>query len=353
MGFIYGFGVLVSFLVLAGLAIGAQRAGGVANWGDSFRIPQVQMALTILVTLISLNLFGVFEVTLSARATGAAGELASRSGYSGAFFNGVLATMLATPCTAPFLGAALAFAFSQPPHIIILVFVAVGVGFAFPFVLLCFQPRWLKLLPKPGVWMERFKTALGFPMLGTAVWLMWLSANGGNDVLWLGLFLVVLALAAWIWGEFVQRALRGKAVAAVLSLALVGADAGLLLQSRPDKEGIPWQAWSPQAVEAAQREGHPVLVDFTAKSCLTCQVNKWSSLEIPRTRNKLAEIGAVALVGDYTREDPAISAELARYHRDGVPLVLVYSKDLSKAPEVLPVILTPATVADALDKATH
>jgi thiol:disulfide interchange protein DsbD len=261
--------------------------------------------------------------------------------------------MLATPCTAPFLGAALAFAFSQPPHIIILVFVAVGIGFAFPFVLLCFEPRWLKLLPKPGAWMEKFKTALGFPMLGTAVWLMWLSANGGNDVLWLGLFLVVLALATWIWGEFVQRALRGKAVAAVLSLALVGADAGLLLQSRSDKAGIQWQAWSQQAVEAAQRQGHPVLVDFTAKSCLTCQVNKWSSLEIPRTRKKLAEIGAVALVGDYTREDPAISAELARYHRDGVPLVLVYPKNTNKAPQVLPVILTPATVADALDHAAQ
>jgi thiol:disulfide interchange protein DsbD len=353
MGFLYGIGVLVSFLVLAGLAIGAQRAGGVANWGDSFRVPQVQIALTILVTLIALNLFGVFEITLSTRATGAAGELASRSGYSGAFFNGVLATMLATPCTAPFLGAALAFAFSQPPRVIVLVFVAAGVGFAFPFVLLCCEPRWLRWLPKPGAWMEKFKIVLGFPMLGTAVWLMWLSANGGNDVLWLGLFLVVLALAAWIWGEFVQRGLRGKAVAAVISLALVAADAGLLLQSRPDKEGIPWQVWSRQALEAAQREGHPVLVDFTAKSCLTCQVNKWSSLEVPRTRKKLNEIGAVALVGDYTREDPAISVELARYHRDGVPLVLVYSKDPNQPPQVLPVILTPATVLDALDQAAR
>jgi thiol:disulfide interchange protein DsbD len=353
MGFVYGFGVLVSFLVLAGLAIGAQRAGGVANWGDSFRVPQVQMALTILVTLIALNLFGVFEITLSTRATGVAGELVSRSGYSGAFFNGVLATMLATPCTAPFLGAALAFAFSQPPLIIVLVFVAAGVGFAFPFVLLCCEPRWLRWLPKPGAWMEKFKTVLGFPMLGTAVWLMWISANGGNDVLWLGLFLVVLALAAWVWGEFVQRGLRGKGVAAVISLALVAADAGLLLQSRPDKEGIPWKIWSPQAVADAQREGHPVLVDFTAKSCLTCQVNKRTSLEIPRTRKKLEEIGAVALVGDYTREDPAISIELARYHRDGVPLVLVYSKDTNRAPQVLDVFLTPGAVLSALDQAAH
>jgi thiol:disulfide interchange protein DsbD len=353
LGMVYGMGVLASFLVLAGLAIGAQRVGGVANWGDAFRNPQFQIILTILMALIALNLFGVFEITLSSRATGAAGELASRSGYSGAFFNGVLATMLATPCTAPFLGAALAFAFSQPPHIIVLVFVAAGLGFAFPFVLLCCEPHWLRWLPKPGAWMEKFKIALGFPMLGTAVWLMWISANGGNDVLWLGLFLVVLALAAWVWGEFVQRGLRGKGVAAGIALVLVAADAGLLLQSRPDKEAIPWKVWSPQAVEAAQREGHPVLVDFTAKSCLTCQVNKRTSLEIPRTRKKLAELGAVALLGDYTREDPAIHAELSRYQRDGVPLVLVYSKDPNKAPQELPIFLTPAIVLKALNQAAH
>lgn len=353
MGLVYGFGVLVSFLVLAALAIAAQRAGGVANWGDLFRNPRVQVGLTILVTLIALNLFGVFEVTLSARAAGAADELAARSGYSGAFFNGVLATLLATPCTAPFLGAALAFAFSQPPGIIVLVFVAAGGGFASPFVLLCCEPRWLRLLPKPGAWMEKFKTALGFPMLGTAVWLMWLSANGGSDVLRLGLFLVILALAAWVWGEFVQRGRRAKVAAAIASLAFVAAGSFLLSETNPGKDAIQWNVWSPQAVEAAQRAGHPVLVDFTAKSCLTCQLNKWSSLEIAPTRKKLNEIGAVALAGDYTRQDPAISAELARYHRDGVPLVLVYSKDANKEPQVLPVLLKPSTVLRALDEAVQ
>jgi thiol:disulfide interchange protein len=353
MGMVYGLGVLVSFLVLAGLAISAQRAGGVANWGDAFRIPQVQVALTILVALIALNLFGVFEITLSARATGAAGELASRPGYSGAFSNGVLATLLATPCTAPFLGAALAFAFTQPPLVIALVFVAAGAGFACPFVLLCCEPRWLKLLPKPGAWMEKFKIALGFPMLGTAVWLMWLSANGGDDVIWLGECLVVLALAAWIWGEFVQRGRRRRGLAMLLSLALLAADGALLLQSRPDKDAIRWNVWSRQAVEAAQRAGHPALVDFTARSCLTCQLNKRSSLEIARTRQKLNQIGAVAFEGDFTRQDPAIATELERFHRDGVPLVLVYSRDTNQEPQVLPVLLTPSIVRDALDEAAR
>jgi thiol:disulfide interchange protein DsbD len=351
LGMVYAVGVLASFIIFAGLAIGVKQAGGVPNWGDVFRVPQVQVGLTILVTLIALNLFGLFEVTVSARATSAAGELASRQGYSGAFCNGVLATLLATPCTAPYLAGALAYAFTQPPLVIVLVFAAAGAGFAFPFVLLCWEPRWLKLLPKPGAWMEQFKVALGFPMLATAVWLMWLSANGGDDVLWLGLFLVVLALAAWVWGQFVQRGARRRGLAALISLALLAADAGLLLQSKPDKEAIQWNVWSRQAVEAAQRAGHPALVDFTAKSCLTCQVNKRSSLEIDRTRAKLRQIGAVAFEGDFTRQDPAIARELERFHRDGVPLVLVYSKDEAKEPQVLPVLLTPSIVLNALDRA--
>jgi len=352
LGLVYGFGVLVSFLILAALAIGVQRAGGLANWGDAVRNPRVQLALTVVVTLVSLNLFGVFEVTLGSRATGAASELASRQGFSGAFFNGILATVLATPCTAPFMGAALAFAFTQPASIIVLAFLALGAGFAFPFVLLCAQPRWMRLLPKPGVWMERFKVAMGFPMLATAVWLMWFSANGDStEILRLAFSLVVLALAAWIWGEFVQRSARRKGLAAAICLVLLASDCVFAVGDHRDK--IDWQTWSPAAVLQAQRAGHPVLVDFTAKSCLTCLANKLSSLEIDRTRAKLKQIGAVALVGDFTREDPAIGQELRRYDRPGVPLVLVYSKDTNQTPEVLPTVLTPSLVLAALDKAAR
>lgn len=351
LGLVYGVGVLVSFLILAGLAIGVQTAGGLANWGDLFRHPQVQLALTVLVTLIALNLFGLFEITLSSSATSAASELASRKGYSGAFFNGVLATILATPCTAPFLGAALAFAFAQSSAVILLFFLTAGAGFAFPFVLLCARPRWLSFLPKPGAWMEKFKIAMGFPMLATAFWLMWLSASDESGLLWTGLFLVVLALAAWILGEFVQRAVRRKGVAAAICAILLVVDYSLILQGHSSK--IVWQPWSPQAVVEARKAGHPVMAEFTAKSCLTCQVNKASSIEIDSTRAKLKQIGAVTLVGDYTREDPAIGEELRRHDRSGVPLVLVYPKDPSQPPEVLPVLLTPSIVLAALDKAAH
>ena len=359
LGAVYGLGVLASFLVLAGLAIGAQRVGGVANWGDVFRNPQFQIIITILMTLIALNLFGVFEITLSGKALGAASELSAKPGFPGAFFNGVLATLLATPCTAPFLGGALAFAFTQSPLVTVLVFLAAGLGLAFPFVVLCWNPRLLKLLPKPGAWMEKFKNAMGFPMLATAVWLMWVSSSREDDTLWLGLFLVVLALAAWIWGQFVQRGARRRALAAVICLLLLGADYGIILEgqlqwrSPPQTKmaGIDWKVWSAEAVEQAHRAGHPVLVDFTARSCLTCKLNLASSLEIDRTRARLKQIGAVAFKADYTQEDPAIARELRRFNTSGVPLVLVYSKDPGKEPQVLPTFLTPTIVLNALDQA--
>ncbi len=351
LGLVYGLGVVVSFLILAALAIGVQQAGGLANWGDLFRHPKVQLALTVLVTLIALNLFGLFEITLSSRATGAASDLASRQGFSGAFFNGVLATILATPCTAPFLGVALAFALAQSALVIALFFLTAGVGFAFPFVLLCAQPRWMAWLPKPGAWMEKFKIAMGFPMLATAFWLLWLSANDESAVLWLGLFLVVLALAAWMWGEFVQRATRRKSLAAVLCVMLVVLDYSFVLRGHSSQ--ILWQPWSAQAVADAQKAGHPALVDMTAKSCLTCQINKATSLEIDSTRAKLQQIGAVAFLGDDTRDDPAIGEVLRHYDRAGVPLVLVYSKDAAKKPIVLPPILTPSIVLKALDEAAR
>jgi thiol:disulfide interchange protein len=361
LGLIYGAGVLVSFLVLAGLAIAVQQAGGLAGWSTAFQNPQFRVLITILITLVALNLFGVFEITLTGGAMNAAGELTARKGAAGAFFNGVLATVLATPCTAPFLGVAIGFAFTQPALVTVLIFLAVGLGLALPFVLLCWQPAWLKLLPKPGVWMERFKVAMGFPMLATAIWLFWVTASrlGKTGVLWFGMFLVVLALAAWIWGEFVQRGSRRKGLAIAMSLLLVVLGyTGILekqLQWRAPisrhKEGIDWQPWSPQAVQKAREEGHPVLVDFTADTCLNCKFNLITSIDIPSVRARLKETNAVTLIGDFTDEDPEIARELQRYGRGGVPLVLVYPKEPSKPPIVLPPILTPSIVLSALDQA--
>ena len=369
LGLVYALGVLVSFLALAAVVIGVKAAGHRAGWGMQFGSPVFVVCLTTLVMLVALNLFGVFEVNLGGRALDAAGGLASKHGAAGAFFNGVLATVLATPCTAPFLSIALGFAFAQKAPVILLMFLAVGVGLAAPYVVLSWNPAWLKFLPKPGAWMEKFKIAMGFPMLATAVWLFNLAAGSyGKSVLWLGIFLVIVALAAWIFGEFVQRGRAGKGIALAVVLILLAGGYAFALENQlnwrasitpPDAtsplkesmDGIAWQRWSPEAVAKAHSEGRPVIVDFTADWCLTCQVNKKTSIEIPSVRAKLKEINAVALLGDYTRFPDNITTELNRFNRAGVPLVLVYPKDPETQPIVLPEILTPGIVLDALDRA--
>lgn len=361
LGFIYGLGVLVSFLVLALLAISIQKAGGVADWGTAFRNPIFRVVITVLITLVALNLFGLFEVTLSGRALGAAGDLTSKQGSAGAFFNGVLATILATPCTAPFLGVALAFAFTQPPIIVVLVFLVVGLGLALPFVIICIDPRLLRFLPKPGAWMEHFKVAMGFPMLATAMWLFWLTATrmGKTGVLWFGLFLVLLAFAAWIWGQFVQRSYKRRGIAVIAALLVLVVGYTYILEGKLAwrtnngvvKEKLEWKTWSAEAVEKARHEGHPVLVDFTADSCLNCQLNKLTSIEVEPTEKKLKEIGAETFIADYTDESPVIAKELQRYGRPGVPLVLIFPKDVNKPAIVLPPVLTKSIVLRALDEA--
>jgi len=374
LGLIYGVGVVFSFLVLAGLVIAVQSAGRLASWGMQFGNPYFLVGMVTLVTLVALNLFGVFEVTLAGRAMGTAAELSSREGASGAFFNGVLATALATPCTAPFLAGALGFAFSQPPGIIALVFAAAGVGLATPYVLLSFEPAWLSLLPKPGAWMEHFKVAMGFPMLATALWLFSLVSRhyGNAGVFWVGIFLITVALAAWVWGAFVQRGEKRRGLAMLVSVLVLAGGYVLTLEGQlnwrhpprqnanqltsVDGDGIPWQPWSRALVDQARAAGRAVLVDFTADWCVTCQVNKKTSLEVDSVRRLLKERNILALIGDYTLssapEAAPITEELKRFGRAGVPLVLVYPRDPAKPPIELPPLLTPSIVLEALNEAS-
>jgi thiol:disulfide interchange protein len=370
LGLVYGAGVLVSFLALALMVLAVKATGHLAGWGMQFGNPMFVVGLTVLVTLIALNLFGVFEVVMSFRVTQAASGLAGREGAAGAFFNGVLATVLATPCTAPFLGAALGFAFTQQATIIIAIFLTVGAGLAAPYVLLSWHPALLRWMPKPGAWMEKFKVAMGFPMLATAIWLFQLAPIFyGRRFWWLGIFLVMIAVAAWVFGEFVQRgrSRKGLAITVVAVLLLVGyatvlegqlhwrlpvtQQAGGSLQESPG--GIAWQRWTPEAVVQARSQGRPVFVDFTAEWCATCQVNKKVSIEIPSVRARLKEIGAVTLLADYTTVPPEVTKELNRFGRAGVPMVLVYPKRADLPPEVLPELLTPGMVLNALNRAVQ
>ena len=370
LGLVYAVGVLVSFLALAAVVIGVKAAGHHAGWGMQFGSPVFIVCLTTLITLVALNLFGVFEVTLGGSTLSAAGQLASKQGAAGAFFNGLLATALATPCTAPFLAPALGFAFAQSSALIVLFFLFIGLGLAAPYVVLSWNPAWLKFLPKPGAWMEKFKIAMGFLMLLTAIWLFYLAAGDyGTNVLWLGIFLVLIAFAAWIFGAFVQRGRAGRGIALIIVLFLAVGGYAFALENqlhwrepvvvstagslKTSSDGIDWQPWTPEAVAQARAAGKPVLVDFTADWCLTCQVNKKIAIEVPSVRKKLKDLNAVALVGDYTHFPDSITTELNRFNRAGVPLVLVYLKNPDAEPIVLPAVLTPGIVLDALDRAAH
>ncbi len=370
LGLIYALGVLVSFWGLAGAVVLVRQAGGEASWGMQMQNPVFRVVLLTVVTLVALNLFGVFEVLLPGAASDAAAGLAAQQGAAGAFFHGVLATALATPCTAPFLAVALGFAFTQPPGLLLVFFTLVALGLAAPYVALSWQPGWLRYLPRPGPWMGRFKVAMGFPMLATAVWLLDFSAPsyGEDGLLWLGLHLVVLALVGWIWGEFVQRGAARRAGVAMVCLGLLAADYLGVLEHRlqwrrpravvgspametPNPDGLSWLPWSPERVVEARQAGRIVLVDFTAKWCLTCQANKRFALETPEVRARLKALNALTLRADNTDPNPLITAALKQHGRAGVPLVLVYPKNPERPPLVLPEVLTPSLVLNALAEA--
>ncbi|HTR40949.1 MAG TPA: protein-disulfide reductase DsbD domain-containing protein [Pseudomonadales bacterium] len=374
LGFIYALGVLASFSVLAILVIGINAAGRRAGWGMQFGNPVFVVCMTTLITLVALNLFGVFEVVPGAKVMDAAGNLASRHGALGAFFNGLLATILATPCTAPYMATALGFAFSQSAIIIFLILLFVGLGLAAPYVLLSCNPTLLKFLPKPGPWMEKFKIAMGFPMLATVVWLISIaSGEYGARAIWLSVFLVVLAFAAWIFGEFVQRGHKAKGLAIAIVLILLVCDYAYALEGRlrwremvTDNEstaslsasGVTWKPWSPEAITEARAAGKPVLVDFTATWCVTCNAIVKPALETSAVVDKLKALDATTLLGDYTRTPQNMTDEIAKYGSAGVPLVLIYPKNPNAPAIVLrqpgPLELPSSysrAVLDALEKA--
>ncbi len=355
-GFVYALGILVSFWILVAALLGLRAAGSVLGWGFQFQSPVFLALMASLLFFLGLSLAGQFEIGLTL--TSAGGSLAAKQGYTGSFFTGVLAVVVATPCTAPFMGAAIGYALAQTAAVTLAVFTALGLGLAAPYVALTLQPAWTRLLPKPGVWMEILKQATAVPVFGTVIWLAWVLAQAYGATLVAALLagLLLLAVAGWFLGRWpAQRWAVAIAVAVVLgavAVEAIGARAAERTAYAAGQASVQttaggWQAWSAEAQKSALASGRLVFVDYTASWCLSCQVNERVALERPEVRQALAARNAALLRADWTQHDDAITQSLAQLGRSGVPTYVLYVPGES-APRLLPEVLTPSIVLDAL-----
>jgi thiol:disulfide interchange protein DsbD len=355
-GLSYGVGAILSFAAL-GMAVIALRASGAAvGWGFQLQEPAAVGAFALLIFAVGLNLSGVFEL---AGGIDAGDALTRKGGALGAFFTGVLAVAVAAPCTAPFMAAALGFALTQSAGSALAIFVALGVGFASPFVAIGVSPALLRLLPKPGPWMLRFKQLLAFPMYSAAAWLVWvLAQESGPQGLVLALAgMLALAFAAWVWDASRNGNARWRTVGAVAaSLALLGALSTLIFleQAQPAAaaqamtgDGIPSEPYSPDRLAQWRAQQRPVFVDATAAWCITCLVNERIAFSSAPVRAAFAQHHVALLIADWTRRDAAITRLLDAHGRSGVPLYLYFAPGAPEA-QVLPQVLTPDMVLDAV-----
>jgi thiol:disulfide interchange protein DsbD len=366
-GLAYTGGILVSFWVL-GVAVLLMRTFGTeVGWGFQMQEPGYVAALATLVFVFALSLFGVFEIP--AFGVESAHELGDREGVGGYFFTGVFATLVATPCSAPILGAATAFAFSAPTPVLFLVFTSIGVGLAFPFLLVAFVPAAYKVLPQPGGWMESFKQLLGFTLIATTLWLVGVLMGliGADRAFWFLAFLTTVALGAWVFGHFAGVAAEGRRQLQALGVALgvtmlggwtfldlemaedVSCDDGSLAENLDFSHEIPWQDFSEDRVAAL--EGKTVFVDFTADWCVSCKANERTILETQSVRGVMDKLGVVPLKADWTRRNETITQWLNRYDRVGVPMYLIIPPKGVGGAFTLPEVITPSMVTEALTKA--
>jgi thiol:disulfide interchange protein/DsbC/DsbD-like thiol-disulfide interchange protein len=347
-------GIIVCFALLAVVVILLRATGTNVGWGFQFQDYRFVLLISCLVFAFALNLFGVYEISVSANTTRGLAVLAEGHGYGGAFFQGMFATVLATPCTAPFLGTASAFAFAQPPLVTFLVFLFIGLGMALPYLVLAFNPNWLRYLPKPGAWMLRLKQFMGFLLLATLLWLIWVlgQMRGANGIVELGAILLVIAILAWMKGAFWSPVSSGRSrlLAAFAMLFVLLTAAGVYaFVTKPDR--LAWKPFSKATLQQALASGNPVFVDFTADWCITCKTNERFALDTPKVREAFSKRNVVVLKADWTNGNPEITQILNQYGRAGVPMYLVYPGGNKGLPPVLlPELITSQTVLDALNK---
>lgn len=354
-GLTYTLGILVSFWAIVAVLLLLRAGGSQIGWGFQFQSPGFVSFIALLLFFLGLSLAGQFEIGLSLTSTG--GALAQKGGHAGSFFTGVLATVVATPCTAPFMGVAIGYALAQPATVTFLIFTALALGLASPYLLLTLQPAWTRLLPRPGPWMEHLKQATAVPIFGTVIWLVWVFAQGSglNAGMALLASFLLATIAGWALGRWPTR-LAPIAVAILLLLAALWLPnmaarrfgTAAPAQNGSVSSGPQWESYSAQALAADRAQGKTVFVDFTAAWCLSCQVNERVVLDRADVRQALRASGAVLMRADWTNHDDAITAALQQLGRSGVPAYALYSGGPDNPPHMLPEVLTPGIVLDAL-----
>ncbi len=349
----YTAGVLATFFVLTLLLLALKAAGNEIGWGFQLQSPPVVAVLALVLFAVGLNLLGVFEFGGSLQNTGS--DLTMKGGVRGSFFTGLLAVIVATPCTAPFMAGAIGYALAQPALITVAVFMALAIGFALPFLLIAYVPSLLKALPKPGPWMVTFKEVLAFPMFAAAIWLVWVVSlqAGTNGVAMVLIAMLLIALAVW-FAKSARHVLKAFAVFSVIGALVLSV--GIKTEASISTD-LNAEAWSHEKVAALREGGQAVFVDFTAAWCVTCKVNEKLVLDQQRTKDLFIDTNTAFLIADWTNKNDVIAAELEAYGRAGVPLYLVFpsssegQSNNSVRAEVLPQILTYDVIKEALERA--
>ena len=361
-GIAFTLGIFAWFIALAVLLIALKGAGRDVTWGGFlFTNAYFVLVLSVIVLVFALNLFGVFEVSLPQSVTRSLLSTSERKDLLGSFFQGVFATVLATPCTAPFLGTALGFAFTQSAAIILAMFIAIAAGMSSPYLILSAQPAWLRFLPKPGLWMLHLKQFMGFLLLATLLFLLYVlgAQRGLEGAIWASCFLLVISVACWMKGAFVSPTATStkRTIVPVLMLMLVLGSGVYLIGDKFQSAKIAsadsrlpgtWQAFSPERLQAELEQGHTVFVDFTAAWCLTCKFNEANVLEAQDVKDAFQRHGIVKLKADWTNGDPAITKLLRQFGRPGVPLYVLYPAK-NEEPIVFPELLTKSMLLDKLE----
>jgi thiol:disulfide interchange protein DsbD len=377
LGLLFGLGILASFWLLGAAAVVAKTAAGGATWGTQFSHPTFVIAMIAVLYVFGLSLFGVFEINLPGAASGKLSAASAKEGYLGSYMKGMLATVLATPCTAPLLGPAIFAAFSQTAAVIMAAMTAIGLGMAAPYVVLAARPSWLGFLPKPGPWMDTFKQFTGFLMMGVVVWLLWVLGDlmGASGLVSTATFLTALGLACWFYGKIgMNWSLSGRLVGsmAVLAIAFVGgwfsygyvytpsedteqfvsAEGPPPLPTESDWDGkIPWVRHRQGLDEQLAAQGHTVFINYTATWCTKCQVQKKTVLETEEVRAKMRDLGVIPLKADFTRRPKWLVEELKQRGTVGVPWNVIVPAGKPDQPIILPLSLSASVLQEKLEEA--